>query len=62
MYISKDKLPKLLVKCEWQQGVAFAFSSSFDRILDTYITNMCDLIIFREEYLSPFRRHSNIYG
>ena len=62
VYISKDKLPKLLVNCEWQPTVALCFDSAVDKIVNSFINNICDLVIFREEYLSPFRRHSSIYG
>lgn len=62
VYISKDKLPKLLVNCECKPTVALCFDSMLDKTLDTFVKDTCDLIIFREEYLSPFRRHSNIYG
>lgn len=62
VYISKDKLPKLLVNCECKPTVALCFDSAFDKTLDTFVKDTCDLVIFREEYLSPFRRHSSIYG
>ena len=62
VYISKDKLPKILIDCDWQPSVAFTFDSALDRVLDTYISSSCDLTIFREEHVSPFRRHSSIYG
>jgi len=62
VYISKDKLPKLLINSEWQPSMAFTFGSAVDRTVDTYISSICDLIIFREEHISPFRRHSSIYG
>ena len=57
VYISKDKLPKLLVNCEWQPTVALCFDSAVDKSVNIFINNICDLVIFREEYLSPFRRH-----
>ena len=62
VYISKDKLPKLLVNCECKPTVALCFDSMLDKTLDTFVKDTCDLVIFREEYLSPFRRHSSIYG
>ena len=62
VYISKDKLPKLLVNCEWKPTVALCFDSMLDTTVNIFVNNLCDLIIFREEYLSPFRRHSSIYG
>ena len=62
VYISKDKLPKLLVNCEWKPTVALCFDSMLDTTVNIFVNSICDLIIFREEYLSPFRRHSSIYG
>lgn len=62
VYISKDKLPKLLVNCECKPTVTLCFDSMLDKTLDTFVKDTCDLVIFREEYLSPFRRHSSIYG
>jgi len=62
VYISKDKLPKILVNNEWKPSVALYFDSATDKILNVFIGDVCDLIIFREEYSSPFRRHSKIYG
>ena len=62
VYISKDKLPKILINCEWKPSVAICFDSVLGKEVNTFVSSKCDLIIFREEYTSPFRRHSNIYG
>jgi len=62
VYISKSKLPKLLVKGEWNPGAVFSFSSSMDRFVDSYVSFNCDLIVYREEHMSPMRRHSKYYG
>ena len=62
VYINKNKLPKLLVNNEWKPSAAFSFTSSLDRFLDSYVSFNCDLIIYREEHMSPFRRHSRYYG
>jgi len=62
VYISKNKLPKLLVNNEWKPSAAFSFTSSLDRFLDSYVSFNCDLIVYREEHMSPFRRHSRYYG
>ena len=62
VYISKSKLPKLLVKNEWKPSAAFSFSSSMDRFVDSYVSFNCDLIVYREEHMSPMRRHSRYYG
>lgn len=62
VYISKDKLPKVLIKADWKPSAAICFESNLDKNVNTYIMNECDLILFREEYGSPFRRYSNIYG
>ena len=62
VYISKSKLPKLLVKNEWKPSAAFSFSSTMDRFVDSYVSFNCDLIVYREEHMSPMRRHSRYYG
>ena len=62
VYISKDKLPKLLVSGEWKPQTAFAFSSSLHRIINTYIGFNCDLVVWREDSISPFREYSRLYG
>jgi uncharacterized protein YfcZ (UPF0381/DUF406 family) len=62
VYISKDKLPKLLVSGEWKPQTVFSFSSSLDRIVDTYIRFYCDLVVWREDTVSPFREYSRLYG
>ena len=62
VYISKSKLPKLLVKDEWKPSAAFSFTSSLDRFVDSYVSFNCDLIVYREEHMSPMRRHSKYYG
>jgi len=62
VYISKDKLPKVLINNEWKPIVTLTFDSAMDKNVNTFINSMCDLVVFREEYVSPFRRHSKLYG
>lgn len=62
VYISKNKLPKLFVNSEWKPSAAFSFTSSMDRHVNDYVSFNCDLIVYREEHLSPMRRHSRYYG
>ena len=62
VYISKNKLPKILVNNEWKPCAAFSFTSTLDRYLDSYVSFNCDLVVYREEHISPFRRHSRYYG
>ena len=62
VYISKSKLPKLLVKNIWKPSATFSFTSSMDRFVDSYVSFNCDLIVYREEHMSPMRRHSKYYG
>ena len=62
VYINRNKLPKLLVNGEWKPSAAFCFTSSLDRYLDSYVSFNCDLVVYREEHVSPFRRHSRYYG
>jgi hypothetical protein len=62
VYISNDKLPKVLLKADWSPITAFSFNSRHDRSVEHYINNRCDLVVYREEDVSPFRRYSKIYG
>ena len=62
VYISNNKLPKLLVNNEWKPTVAFSYNSKLDKFVNSYISFNCDLIVYREETISPFRRYSNYYG
>ena len=62
VYISKDKLPKLLVSGEWKPQTVFSFSSQLDHIVDTYIRFHCDLVVWRKDTVSPFREYSRLYG
>jgi hypothetical protein len=62
VYINKSKLPKILVNNEWKPCATFSFTSTLDRYLDNYVSFNCDLIVYREEHISPFRRHSRYYG
>jgi hypothetical protein len=62
VYISKDKLPKLLINNEWKPTATFSYSSSMDRYVNHFVSFNCDLIVYREESISPFRRHSKYYG
>jgi hypothetical protein len=62
VYISKSKLPKILVNNEWKPTAAFSYDSKVDRFVDSYVSFNCDLIVYREETTSPFRKYSRIYG
>ena len=62
VYISKSKLPKLLVNNEWKANTAFSYDSKVDKFVDSYVSFNCDLIVYREETTSPFRKYSRIYG
>ena len=62
VYISKDKLPKLLISGEWKPSATFSYDSSIDRNVNNYVSFNCDLVVFREEETSPFRRYSRYYG
>ena len=62
VYISKDKLPKLLVKDNWKPSAAFCYNSATDRFVNNYMTFNCDLIVYREEVMSQIRRYSRYYG
>lgn len=62
VYISSDKLPKLLINSEWQPCATFSYTSKLDRTVDAYIYNRCDLVVYREDMISPMRRYSQYYG
>ena len=62
VYISNNKLPKILVNNDWKPTSVLSFNSHVDRFVDNYINFNSDLIIFREETTSPFRKYSRFYG
>ena len=63
VYINTNKLPKLLVSGEWKPSTVLSFTSStLDKFINHYINFNCDLIVYREEHTSPFRRYSSYYG
>jgi len=62
VYISTNKLPKLLVNNEWIPTTAFCYNSRIDRFVDSYVTHNCDLVVYREEDISPIRKYSRYYG
>jgi len=62
VYISKDKLPKLLINNEWKPTATFSFNSTMDRYVNNFVSFNCDLIVYREETMSPMRRYSKYYG
>ena len=61
VYINKNKLPKLLINNDWKPISAFSYNSRVDRFVDSYISFNCDLVVFREETVSPFRKYSKFY-
>lgn len=62
VYISKDKLPKLLINNKWKPTATFSYSSSIDKFVNNFVSFNCDLIVYREETMSPMRRYSRYYG
>jgi len=62
VYINSTKLPKLAISADWKPIAALAFGSKVNKVVDTYVQNYCDLIIYNDEELSLFRKHSNYYG
>jgi len=55
--ISTQKLPKILLNADWKPIAALSFNSHMNRYVERYIEDCCDLIIHREETISPFRRY-----
>lgn len=62
VYISSSNLPKVLLTAGWLPITAFSYNSRVDRTVDLFMQNSCDLIVYREDELSPFRRYSKLYG
>jgi len=61
VYTCTNKLPKILFTADWSPIAAFAYNSSMNRFLSCYVANNCDLIVYYDENVSPFRRFSNLY-
>jgi len=59
VYINNSKLPKLLVKGEWKPITALVFDSYPTKFIDAYIASNCDLVIYRDEQMSPFKKYYN---
>ena len=62
VYINTNKLPKLLLSSDWRPVTTFTFNSRINRIIDLYIKEFSDLIIFYDNEISPIRRYSRYYG
>ena len=62
VYINSNKLPKVLLTGEFKPITCFMFGSRANRIVDIYIQDNCDLIIYRDEEISPMRKYSTYYG
>jgi len=62
VYISTNKLPKVLLNGEFNPITCFMYGSTANRYVDTYVQDRCDLIIFRDTDISPMRKYSNYYG
>lgn len=61
VYINSNKLPKLCLSTDWRPTACIMFDSFCNNSVSRYI-DRCDLIIQREESISPFRRYSSYYG
>lgn len=62
VYINTNKLPKVLLKSTFKPITAITIGSFFNRIVDSYIRENCDLIVYRDKGVSPIRRYSRYYG
>ncbi len=56
VYISNVKLPKLLISGNWKPTASLIFGTFPVKYIDAYVTSNCDLIIYRDESMSPFKR------
>lgn len=62
VYINNNKLPKLVINGEWKPIAALSFGSQLNRYVDCFIKSYCDLVVFRDEMISPMRKYSRFYG
>jgi len=46
---------------EWSPIAAVTYNSGMNRHLATYVSDRCDLVVYYDEHMSPFRRFSNLY-
>ena len=56
VYINNNKLPKVLLETGWKPNCTFAYNSNNNKNVQHYMRNVSDLIVFREETVSPFVR------
>ena len=61
VYASTNKLPKVLLTADWSPIASISYNSGMNRQLSTFISDRCDLVIYYDEHMSPFRRFSNLY-
>ena len=62
VYISKYKLPKLLLRNEWKPLATLMLSSTRPNAhITNYIEDVCDLHIVNDNHLTLFRRSSYVY-
>jgi hypothetical protein len=59
VYINSNTVPKVLFESGWSPICAFAYNSNNNKNVQAYIKNNCDLIVHREETISPFLRMYN---
>ena len=59
VYINSSAVPKVLFESGWAPICAFAYNSNNNKNVQAYIKNNCDLIVYREETISPFLRMYN---
>ena len=64
VYITNKKVPKVLLKSNWNPITSLVFDSFTSKETSTYISHLADLNISYEEELSPFKRREqrNYYG
>lgn len=63
VYIIDNKFPKILLSSDWRPITSLIFRSSISnqrKHIMSYIDQTSDLILFREETISPFRKYA--YG
>ena len=60
VYISKSKLPKLLLKTDWRPMTVLSLSSNRSvRTVDTYVRDVCDCVIYHDSEPSLIKKRRN---
>lgn len=61
VYISSQDFPKILLTADWKPITCVQYTSFAKKHIDSYVEARCDLRIYYEKELSPFKKHKEKY-